>query len=300
MYPQPSRRSNTMLIGFALLYFAASAIAEENQGRLQKALQQGAKSLKQGKPLPACHAFEEAVRLSNGKSYVAQLGLASARLKVDEPDKAAVAADAAETLASSDAQRAPAAYLAGLAHYTLSKEDAAHLPAAATALERALALDPSAVLARLTLAYVREAQGSFQDAFDLLQEAMPKVPAGGPALKEARLNYCKLVAAKPDLAPLPAEVLEVTPEIEKPTKIYVPDPYYPEAAKANREQGTCIFQAVIDRMGCVRNLQLIEGATPELDAAAGAAVRTWIFEPARKNGEPVDVDFKLTVSFSLR
>ena len=66
-----------------------------------------------------------------------------------------------------------------------------------------------------------------------------------------------------------------------------------------RIKGTVILEAVIGIDGTVRNVRVLR-SVPLLDAAAVEAVRQWLFNPTRLNGEPVPVVMTVTVTFQLR
>ena len=75
-------------------------------------------------------------------------------------------------------------------------------------------------------------------------------------------------------------------------------PAYPPLARQARVQGTVRVNGVISRDGTVRSLELISGH-PLLVNAALAAVRQWLYDPARLNGQPVDVLLVIDVNFTL-
>jgi protein TonB len=60
-----------------------------------------------------------------------------------------------------------------------------------------------------------------------------------------------------------------------------------------------VIQAVIDETGKVARTRLLHGVHPSLDQAAVEAIRTWRFEPALLDGEPVAVYYNLTINFRL-
>jgi periplasmic protein TonB len=77
-----------------------------------------------------------------------------------------------------------------------------------------------------------------------------------------------------------------------------PQPAYPALAIQARVQGTVILHAIINRQGEVSELQVISGH-PLLVQAALDAVRRWRYQPTELNGDPVEVDTTITVSFLL-
>ncbi|HWY22350.1 MAG TPA: energy transducer TonB [Candidatus Acidoferrum sp.] len=77
------------------------------------------------------------------------------------------------------------------------------------------------------------------------------------------------------------------------------DPRYPEAARRDRIQGMVVLQAVIDTNGDVQNLTLVSGH-PALVPSAVDAAKQWKYKPYRLNGQPMEVETQITVSFQLQ
>lgn len=75
-------------------------------------------------------------------------------------------------------------------------------------------------------------------------------------------------------------------------------PVYPAEAKAARVEGSVSFNAIIAKDGTVKDLQLSSGH-PLLVQAAMDAVKQWVYKPTLLNGEPVEVQTKIDVNFSL-
>jgi len=75
-------------------------------------------------------------------------------------------------------------------------------------------------------------------------------------------------------------------------------PVYPPLARQAHLQGRVVLQVRISKSGDVVNLQLISGH-PMLAPAAIEAVKQWKYMPYLLNGEPVEVETKVTVNFTL-
>jgi protein TonB len=58
------------------------------------------------------------------------------------------------------------------------------------------------------------------------------------------------------------------------------------------------LRAIISRTGTIENLQVISGH-PLLVGAAVDAVRQWRYRPYLLNGDPVEVETRVTVNFRL-
>jgi periplasmic protein TonB len=76
-------------------------------------------------------------------------------------------------------------------------------------------------------------------------------------------------------------------------------PVYPPIAKAARVQGKVILQAQISKNGTIEGLKVISGH-PMLTQSALDAVSRWRYKPYILNGEPVEVDTQVEVTFTLQ
>jgi protein TonB len=75
-------------------------------------------------------------------------------------------------------------------------------------------------------------------------------------------------------------------------------PVYPPLARQARIQGSVVLHAIIDKDGRVAQLEVVSGH-PLLVQAALDAVKQWRYKPTLLNGEPVEVDTTITVTFSM-
>jgi periplasmic protein TonB len=77
-----------------------------------------------------------------------------------------------------------------------------------------------------------------------------------------------------------------------------PQPVYPPLARQARIQGNVVLHAIIDKDGRVGELQVISGH-PLLVQSALDAVKNWRYQPTQLNGDAVEVDTTITVTFVL-
>lgn len=94
-------------------------------------------------------------------------------------------------------------------------------------------------------------------------------------------------------------VYKVGGGISAPTAISAPDPDYTEEARRAKKQGTCVLWLIVDSTGHPRDIRVIRGLGFGLDAKALDAVKQWRFQPALKDGRPVDVQISVEVEFHL-
>lgn len=87
--------------------------------------------------------------------------------------------------------------------------------------------------------------------------------------------------------------------INKPKIIRSAKPVYPDEALKKRIEGSVILEAVIDKLGRVRDTRVISTPDPLLTAAAEEAVKQWVYEPYILNGVSKEVFFTVTVTFTL-
>lgn len=87
--------------------------------------------------------------------------------------------------------------------------------------------------------------------------------------------------------------------VSAPRPIYSPDPEYSEEARKAKFQGTVMLWMVVGPDGRPHDIRVAQSLGLGLDEKAIEAVRTWRFEPARKDGQPVSVQINVEVSFRL-
>jgi TonB family protein len=84
-----------------------------------------------------------------------------------------------------------------------------------------------------------------------------------------------------------------------PQAIYSPEPEFSEEARRIKHQGEVTLLATIGADGRTRDLVVVRSLGMGLDEKAIEAVRTWRFDPAKKDGRPVAVQMNIIVSFHL-
>jgi len=81
--------------------------------------------------------------------------------------------------------------------------------------------------------------------------------------------------------------------------IYTPQPDYTEEARQARREGVCVLSLIVGVDGRTSNIVVTRKLGLGLDERAIEAVRTWKFEPARRNGRRVPTHLTLSVQFKL-
>jgi len=76
------------------------------------------------------------------------------------------------------------------------------------------------------------------------------------------------------------------------------EPVYPKIALSARITGVVVLHAIINQQGTIHELQVVSGH-PVLIPAAVAAVRQWTYRPFLLNGEPVEIETYITVTFRI-
>jgi TonB family protein len=87
--------------------------------------------------------------------------------------------------------------------------------------------------------------------------------------------------------------------VSAPRPILNPDPEYSDFARKAKYQGTVVVWMIVDPSGATRDIQVVRPLGLGLDEKALAAISTWTFEPAQKDGKPVAVEVNVEVSFRL-
>lgn len=83
------------------------------------------------------------------------------------------------------------------------------------------------------------------------------------------------------------------------TAVQTPKPDYPIELACANIGGTSVFNVVVGVEGKPVEVKLLASSgQPKLDASAEAAVRTWVFEAATRNGKPVVQGLQVPVRFT--
>jgi protein TonB len=87
--------------------------------------------------------------------------------------------------------------------------------------------------------------------------------------------------------------------VSAPRAIFAPDPEYSEEARKAKYQGTVVLYMIVGPDGRARDIRVVRSVGMGLDEKAIDAVRTWKFDPARRDGQAVAVQINVEVSFRL-
>jgi TonB family protein len=88
-------------------------------------------------------------------------------------------------------------------------------------------------------------------------------------------------------------------DIATPIPVKATTPPYPSAARTAGHQGTSILTFMVGIDGKPYDIKVVRRLDDELDESASAAVSTWRFEPARKDGEVLEAAVRARISFRL-
>lgn len=77
-------------------------------------------------------------------------------------------------------------------------------------------------------------------------------------------------------------------------------PVYTREAMQARVQGLVQVEVIVRPDGTVGAARLLSSLHPDLDTAAVAAARAWLFEPALRDGVPIETRVTIELTFTLR
>ena len=86
-------------------------------------------------------------------------------------------------------------------------------------------------------------------------------------------------------------------DLSQPAATRKVDPAYPMQLMRENVAGTVILYAIIHADGTVGNVRVLRGVDDRLDQFASQAIAQWQFQPAMKNGSPVDVEATFKIPF---
>ncbi len=129
--------------------------------------------------------------------------------------------------------------------------------------------------------------------------------AGRPGPRTAWREFTFYQQQRPAVAPPsfqdPATGQMVSgPGVTGPRPIYSPNATYPPAAMKDRITGEVTLSAVVGDDGRVQTVTVRRSLRTDLDDTAVATLKTWRFEPARKDGRAMAARIDVTMSFNLK
>ena len=140
---------------------------------------------------------------------------------------------------------------------------------------------------------------SYAEAAALSRQVFAQEPHGRAA-DDLRVLLCEAKAAGKAVGyPAASEPLPVGGGVQRPERIAGVHPQFSNGTRRAGDEGLVMVKAVIDRDGCVVDIQLERGLNKHADRDVLHALRTWIFRPALLDGKPVDVSYTLTVNVTL-
>lgn len=92
-------------------------------------------------------------------------------------------------------------------------------------------------------------------------------------------------------------ILRVGHGVTAPRPLNRPDPEYSEEARKAGLKGKCVLSLIVNSEGKPENIHVSRSLGTGLDEKAIEALRTWTFEPARKDGKPVAVQITVVMTF---
>ena len=84
--------------------------------------------------------------------------------------------------------------------------------------------------------------------------------------------------------------------LEPPKLVSSPPISASSLARAGKMQGVAVIDALVDSTGKVIDMKVISGS-PRLTTVAKDALRTWKYEPAQLNGQPIAMRVKVSINF---
>jgi TonB family protein len=101
-------------------------------------------------------------------------------------------------------------------------------------------------------------------------------------------------------SPLPEGVYVPGGQIKAPVVLYQPMPFYTQAARDARAEGTVLLEAIVRKDGTVDGIKVLQGIGYGLDESAVSTIgKEWKFQPGTLNGQSVDVKIFIETSFRL-
>jgi TonB family protein len=94
-------------------------------------------------------------------------------------------------------------------------------------------------------------------------------------------------------------IFHVGEGVSAPRAIYTPEPEFSEEARKAKYQGVVVLNIIVGTDGRVHNPRVVRSLGMGLDEKAIEGVKTWKFDPSKKDGRSVAVEMNIEVAFNL-
>ncbi len=123
-------------------------------------------------------------------------------------------------------------------------------------------------------------------------------PSGGLLVTQNGKVIYRLPPDGQRAATAPRTPAKESGEASEKRLIHRVEPEYPPEARAQHIQGSVVLDVQIGGDGAVRNIAVVEGDRMLADAAV-QAVRQWRYQPFSVNGQPGEMQTRITIRFTL-
>jgi TonB family protein len=90
-----------------------------------------------------------------------------------------------------------------------------------------------------------------------------------------------------------------SPCVTPPRQVFAPEPEFSKEAREAHHEGISVVGLIVGTDGKACNVRILQRIGFGLDEKAVEAVKSWVFEPAVKDGKPVAVEIAVEVYFHL-
>ena len=94
-------------------------------------------------------------------------------------------------------------------------------------------------------------------------------------------------------------IFHVGDGVSAPRPIFTPEPEFSEEARKAKYQGVVVLNIVVGTDGRVHSPRVVRSLGMGLDEKAIEGVKTWKFDPSKRDGRAVAVEMNIEVSFNL-
>jgi protein TonB len=94
-------------------------------------------------------------------------------------------------------------------------------------------------------------------------------------------------------------IFHVGDGVSAPRPIFTPEPEFSEEARKAKYQGVVVLNIVVGTDGRVHSPRVVRSLGMGLDEKAIEGVKTWKFDPSKKDGRAVAVEMNIEVAFNL-